>query len=674
MNNLGEQFIWFFGVIEDRGDPLRLGRVRVRCYGWHTDDKNELPTKDLPWSQPLQPITSSGMSGFGNSSVGLLEGSLVVGFFIDGYDAQQPIIMGSIAGMPTEKVNTLKGFSDPNGLYPSSRNESDLNRLARNDSEFPHPLIRRKKDNQVTSVPIANSINTWNEPQYAYNAKYPYNHVQQSESGHIREIDDTINDTRIHEYHRSGTFYEIDDVGNRTLKIEGDDYKIVIGNGNLYVDGNLNITVAKKLNIKCKELNIEVSNDVNKKYGGNEIEQIGGNVTQTIVGNEEKTVGGNLTQTIVGNEIEKIGGNVTQTIVGDEEKTVGGNITIGSVGDYIHESKNIHLNKLSTPPDEPEALDEVSSISVSSSGAKLGNPSFSTPGGAQNSVAVTNVLAANGSITTITTSESTGPQNNSGGPVYAEGIDVPPAEVKQRSETAIASGPSACNRASLGSVSAEFESNGKPGIVGFDSTGGYSYGLYQISTADAKGGAGTFPKFMVYLKDEHPKYHDILESVGGYEAARGDVIGPNNTQERTVKFKEKWKQLATENKDEFTKIQHDFIQRSHYDPAVNNIKKDSGIDLCDGTHSAGLQDAIWSTSVQHGSRGAKNIFMKALENVKNATGKKTTEITDKELIEAIYDERGRDGGNAYFKNSKQSIKDSVVNRFKKEKAKALSMV
>ena len=41
-------FIWFTGVVEDRDDPSKLGRVRVRCVGHHTDDKSKIPTKDQP--------------------------------------------------------------------------------------------------------------------------------------------------------------------------------------------------------------------------------------------------------------------------------------------------------------------------------------------------------------------------------------------------------------------------------------------------------------------------------------------------------------------------------------------------------------------------------------------------------------------------------------------------
>ena len=43
MKYLGTEFIWWFGVVEDRNDPLQLGRVRVRSYGYHTDDKNAIP-------------------------------------------------------------------------------------------------------------------------------------------------------------------------------------------------------------------------------------------------------------------------------------------------------------------------------------------------------------------------------------------------------------------------------------------------------------------------------------------------------------------------------------------------------------------------------------------------------------------------------------------------------
>ena len=50
-NYLGKNnFVWFNGVVEDRNDPQKLGRLRVRCVGIHTDNTDDLPTADLPWS------------------------------------------------------------------------------------------------------------------------------------------------------------------------------------------------------------------------------------------------------------------------------------------------------------------------------------------------------------------------------------------------------------------------------------------------------------------------------------------------------------------------------------------------------------------------------------------------------------------------------------------------
>ena len=90
-------FVWFTGVVEDRNDPSQLGRVKVRCLGYHTENKNDIPTEDLPWAHVMHPVTDPSMQGMGSSPSFLLEGSWVVGFFRDGPSAQDPIVMGSIA-------------------------------------------------------------------------------------------------------------------------------------------------------------------------------------------------------------------------------------------------------------------------------------------------------------------------------------------------------------------------------------------------------------------------------------------------------------------------------------------------------------------------------------------------------------------------------------------------
>ena len=75
-------FIWWQGVVEDRHDPLFLGRCRIRILGWHTKDKSQIPTESLPWAFPVQPITSAAQTGVGISPTGPVEGTWVVGFTI----------------------------------------------------------------------------------------------------------------------------------------------------------------------------------------------------------------------------------------------------------------------------------------------------------------------------------------------------------------------------------------------------------------------------------------------------------------------------------------------------------------------------------------------------------------------------------------------------------------
>ena len=87
-------FTWFVGVVEDRADPKKLGRLKVRCLGYHAKELNKLPTADLPWAHVMNPITSATVSGVGHTPLGAVEGTWVVGFFIDGPEAQNPYDYG----------------------------------------------------------------------------------------------------------------------------------------------------------------------------------------------------------------------------------------------------------------------------------------------------------------------------------------------------------------------------------------------------------------------------------------------------------------------------------------------------------------------------------------------------------------------------------------------------
>ena len=167
------EFTWWTGVVEDRIDPLKLGRCRVRILGYHTDKKDidHIPTNTLPWATPMQPITSAAMNGIGTTPMGPVEGTWIVGFFRDGKNAQDPVMMGTIGGIPEAVSNPSLGFNDPNGVYPRPEaptgaqgvGEPDTNRLARGIGVMPlgtkngenSLALQKKRASRQKDVPVA---------------------------------------------------------------------------------------------------------------------------------------------------------------------------------------------------------------------------------------------------------------------------------------------------------------------------------------------------------------------------------------------------------------------------------------------------------------------------------------------------------------------------------------
>ena len=91
--------MFYTGVVENRSDPLQLGRCQVRIVGLHTHDKIQLPTEQLPWSVPIQPVNSAAMNGIGLTPVGPVEGTTVIIMFADD-NQQMPIMLGTVGGIP----------------------------------------------------------------------------------------------------------------------------------------------------------------------------------------------------------------------------------------------------------------------------------------------------------------------------------------------------------------------------------------------------------------------------------------------------------------------------------------------------------------------------------------------------------------------------------------------
>lgn len=298
-------FVWWHGVVEDINDPLFLGRVRVRVYGFHTNDKLLIPTSSLPWAMVMQPITSAAMSGKGRSPTGILPGSWVIGFFRDGPHAQDPIVIGTVAGWPFPDPNTNEykdknlGFYDPSGKYPLDDylGEQDTHRLARGvtGEELKKTIVKDKVESAIVKIPTG-ITGEWKEPLTSYGATYPHNHVYESESGHIFEVDDTPGKERLHRYHKSGSFEEVHPDGSRVTKIIGNDYEITIGSKSAVIKGDVLYTNEGKAKFKVgKDFYLEVDGDVRTLVHGNVIMHTKGSFVHRVSGSYTLASGGNMT-------------------------------------------------------------------------------------------------------------------------------------------------------------------------------------------------------------------------------------------------------------------------------------------------------------------------------------------------------------------------------------------
>lgn len=154
--------------------------------------------------------------------------------------------------------------------------EQDTNRLARGIAAG--TVVDIKDSTRRKNIPVASSIDTWDEPLSPYGATYPHNNVYQTPNGLIQEFDDTPNNVRYHRYHPAGTYTEVDANGTEVRKIVGDNFYIIENNGYIFIGGEANITISGKCNIMvmndCNlqvdgKLDAVVKNDINLTSSGN---------------------------------------------------------------------------------------------------------------------------------------------------------------------------------------------------------------------------------------------------------------------------------------------------------------------------------------------------------------------------------------------------------------------
>lgn len=148
-NFLGRDgFIWWIGQVANpkvwRTDVTRIDngkeawgyRCKVRIIGYHSFDRNELKDEDLPWAHVLTSAADGApaQGGFGKLPL-LVGGESVFGFFLDGEEAQQPVIMSCFYRSPmVENVPNPNPF-DPYPGAPSSGPLGGKNILTRNKQQ-----------------------------------------------------------------------------------------------------------------------------------------------------------------------------------------------------------------------------------------------------------------------------------------------------------------------------------------------------------------------------------------------------------------------------------------------------------------------------------------------------------------------------------------------------------
>ena len=244
--------MFFIGVVENNQDPSFQGRVKVRAFGVH-GTRDQIDIEDLPWA-----ICVSG-SYDPNVAIPTLN-SFVYGMFLDGDEAQHPLILGLIPMQYLEDINPIKdgygvdvNFGDPlgKGFRPEDIGEHQSSRLRRVE-EIANTIHASVSTNVIPPQKIGGLEETWTQPPSAYSAKYPYNRVIETAS-HVIELDDTPDAERIMIHHKSGAYVQIDAMGTVTERAQGDRYEVNIGtrhessggsvvtiNGNafVYVNGN----------------------------------------------------------------------------------------------------------------------------------------------------------------------------------------------------------------------------------------------------------------------------------------------------------------------------------------------------------------------------------------------------------------------------------------------------
>ena len=320
-----------YGIVKDILDPLKLGRVKVNVYHIH----DNISTDDLGWSNVSMPATVPAVSGIGQS-VNLIAEVL----WKDGelLDEQITGAAGQVIRHVSNSTTPAAGDIKVNGTLVFGFFEDLMMQEFVVVGTLPTKTAGIHDNNvrvRGEADPNASDPKGVYEPASGYAPIYPYNNVMETESGHVKEYDDTPGAERIMERHKSGTQYEIQPNGSKIEKIVRDNYTLIVGNDTVEIKGNVKVYISGDANIAvAKDLTAQVGGNMNTIVDGNADLLVKGDIDGEVRGNIDMQVGKN-------NLLAHITYNEDGTIATHNTKNLGGLTKNEAIATWFPIIKNI---------------------------------------------------------------------------------------------------------------------------------------------------------------------------------------------------------------------------------------------------------------------------------------------------------------------------------------------
>jgi hypothetical protein len=213
----------------------------------------------------------------------------------EGFTDDRVAIEYPIPGQPQKtKLDMSPFFSITNpasDYWPLQPEEMNTPRLARGVTK---DTITESQEMARTVVVTSKGFKL--EPASPYAAQYPFNTVEESESGHFREVDDSPGAERIKESHRTGTFYEIHPDGGKVTKVVKDNFTAIMGDDSLQVVGDCKVMIMGGCSLMClQDVEIFGTTGISLYAPVAPITVMGGTVNLTGLGEMTMTALGNMT-------------------------------------------------------------------------------------------------------------------------------------------------------------------------------------------------------------------------------------------------------------------------------------------------------------------------------------------------------------------------------------------